>query len=243
MTQACLNEVSGNAFAILESFLVRRAFNGDETKEYNKLFVEIIGTLKGIPGDQMPSAFASKLLAGGGTTRAWPTDEQIIERALNAPAYTNMRQAALRIILERCEHHLRGKKTENEPVALGLQIEHVMPVRWWDHWPINGQSVGWYEGTYPFALADSDPALAELIRQRNTVLHTIGNLTLLNEYLNPAASNGSFDLKKVEYTNSVLRLNRYFDERSSWDETDIHARSTVIARMMCKIWVRPKTGE
>jgi hypothetical protein len=226
----------------LESFLVRRAFSGDETKEYNKLFVEVIGTLKGVSPDDIYSAFVSKLLSGRGTTRAWPTDEQITERALSVAAYSNMRQPALRIILERCELSLRGKKTEDEVVALGLQIEHVLPVRWWEHWPLNGQTVGWYEATYPHTLADSDPELGEAIRQRNTLLHTIGNLTLLNEYLNPAASNGEFGLKKAEYTNSVLRLNRYFDDRSSWDETNIQERSTGTAKMVCKIWPRAIVG-
>lgn len=171
----------------------------------------------------------------------WPTDEQVTERALIAPIYTTLRQAALRIILERCELNLRGKKTESEGVALGLQIEHVLPVRWWEHWPINGQTIGWYEAAYPSTLAESDPELAEAIRQRNALLQTIGNLTLLNEYLNPAASNGGFDLKKAEYTNSVLRLNRYFDDRSSWDEADIQDRSTVMAKMICAIWRRPSS--
>jgi hypothetical protein len=228
---------------ILESFLVRRAFNDDETKEYNKLFVEVIGTLKGVEPTAICTALQNKLLSGGGTTRGWPTDEQIMEQALSAPAYIYMRQSALRLILERCELRLRGKKTEAENVALGLQIEHVMPVRWWEYWPINGQPVGWYEASYPYTLADSDPDLAEAIRQRNSLLQTIGNLTLLNEYLNPAASNGGFDLKKNEYTNSVLRLNRYFDDRSSWDETDIQDRSATMAKAICAIWPRPKTEE
>jgi hypothetical protein len=51
---------------------------------------------------------------------------------------------------------------------------------------------------------------AEAVRKRNAAVQTIGNLTLLNKYLNPAASNGSFELKLLEYRNSVLRLNRYF---------------------------------
>ncbi len=42
-------------------------------------------------------------------------------------------------------------------------------------------------------------------------------------YRKPAASNGSFKLKKAEYTNSVLRLNRYFDDKADWDEG--HCRS------------------
>ena len=43
----------------------------------------------------------------------------------------------------------------------------------------------------------------------------MGNLTLLNKYLNPAASNGAFETKLVEYKHSVLRLNRSFDARTA----------------------------
>lgn len=225
--------------ALLESFLVRRAFNGDETKEYNKLFVEVIGSLRGLPANEIHSALRTKLLSGGGTTRVWPTDEQITERALSAPIYSSMRQSALRIILERCELHLRGKKTEDEGLSLGLQIEHVLPVRWWEHWPIDGRPVTWNEASYPYILTENEAEIAEAIRYRSTMLHTIGNLTLLNQYLNPAASNGSFELKKTEYTNSVLRLNRYFDDKSDWTEANILERSREMARMICKIWPRP----
>ena len=67
----------------------------------------------------------------------------------------------------------------------------------------------------------------------------LGNLTLLNRYLNPAASNGSFDLKLVEYKNSVLRLNRHFDSQTKWDEQAIADRGHQLGKALCKIWPRP----
>ena len=228
--------------SLLESFLVRRAFSGEETKEYNKLFVEVIAALRGLPPENVHAALLSKLYSGGGTTRVWPSDERVMEAALSVPVYSNLRQPALRLILERCELSLRGKKTEEQKVQLGLQIEHVLPVRWWENWPINGHTVDWYEATYPHALAESDPTLEEMIRHRNTLRHSVGNLTLLNEYANPAASNGAFDLKKAEYKHSVLRLNRYFDERAAWSEEDIQERSRVMSKIICSIWPRPQSA-
>lgn len=76
------------------------------------------------------------------------------------------------------------------------------------------------------------------MRKRNTALQTIGNLTLLNKYLNPAASNGSFELKLFEHRNSVLRLNRHFSEFKSWDEAAITDRSKLIGEALCAIWPR-----
>ena len=63
-----------NCLFVVESFIARRVFTGEETKEYNKLFVEIIGSLRGLTGEQVMPALVKKLLAGGGSTRHWPTD-------------------------------------------------------------------------------------------------------------------------------------------------------------------------
>lgn len=226
-------------FATVESFVIRRAFNGDETKEYNKLFVEIVSALRGRTGAEVQPALEAKLLQGGGTTRAWPTDDQVIERALSASLYEPRRQPLLRILLERVELRLRGKKSEGDDIPTGLQIEHVLPQSWYAHWPINGVAVSQYHAMYPAALDSEQPALADAIRARNAATNRLGNLTLLNQYLNPAASNGAFDLKLSEYRHSVLRLNRYFDGRASWDENFIRERGRLLGEMITAIWLRP----
>ncbi len=63
----------------LESFIARRAITGEETKEYNKFFGEIIGLLKSIEPGQTHEALQKKLLSGGGATRSWPTDDAVVE--------------------------------------------------------------------------------------------------------------------------------------------------------------------
>ena len=74
---------------------------------------------------------------------------------------------------------------------------------------------------------------------RNIQLQTIGNLTLLNKYLNPAASNGSLEMKLVEYKHSVLRMNRYFDAVIDWDEEAIASRGKVLGELICREWPIP----
>ena len=76
-----------------------------------------------------------------------------------------------------------------------------------------------------------------------STLQTLGNLTLLNRYLNPAASNGSFEAKMVEYRNSVLRLNRHLDDSTAWDEDAIATRGKAMGEAICKIWPRPSIVE
>ncbi|MBV8848418.1 MAG: DUF262 domain-containing protein [Methylobacteriaceae bacterium] len=227
-------------FAVLESFVVRRAFNGDETKEYNKLFVEIVSSLRGRTAAEVKPALEAKLLAGGGTTRAWPTNDEILERALSSSVYERQKQPMLRLIFERLELRMRGKKSEDQEIPPNLQIEHVMPQSWYAHWPVDGNAVSFHQALYPSTLDEEQIDIANAIRTRNSVVNTPGNLTLLNQYLNPAASNGTFELKRSEYGPSVLRLNRYFDGRSEWNEAAIRERGRILGEMISAIWTRPQ---
>lgn len=224
----------------VQSFIIRRAFIGEENREYNKLFVEVAASLRGVDASGVPAALAAKLLSGGGSTRSWPTDEQLMEAAVTDAVYGRLKPPALRIILERIELSLRGKKTEDDAVQAGLQVEHVMPRSWSANWPLQGQTVQNLHMHYPYLIATEEPKLSEAIRTRNIAVNSIGNLTLLNEYLNPAASNGDFGLKCEEYRHSVLRLNRHFDGRTAWDEVAIRARGKMLGETMCKLWPRPK---
>lgn len=221
---------------LLESFLARRLFVGLETKEYNIFFVEVINALRGLPPSDVHAALQAKFAAGRGATRHWPTDNEVLESAITRKVGSELKPPALRVILERLEIHFRSKKTEGLDVQTNLQIEHVLPQSWAAHWPLNGVSIPANVVSMPFLAKDEFEEHAEGIRARNQRLQTLGNLTLLNKYLNPAASNGPLDLKRVEYKNSVLRLNRHFDSLTIWDEEAIEARGKLLGEALCKIW-------
>jgi len=119
--------------ASLESFIARRVFAGEENKEYNKLFVDVVGALIGLKGAEVLPAMERKLLSGGGTTRLWPTDSELVEKAISQPIFKMLKAPALRVFLERLELSLRNKKTEKNDVEPGLQIEHVLPQKWATH--------------------------------------------------------------------------------------------------------------
>lgn len=227
---------------IIESFIARRLFTGEETKEYNKLFVEIIGEMHGLTSEQVKPALSMKLVSGGGTTRSWPSDSEVIEKAISRNVYDSLDKRALRLVLERLEIASRDKKSENPLIASELQIEHVMPQQWYQFWALEGKMIPWDAATYPVLAKGEFAELGDSIRQRNAAAQTLGNLTLLNQYLNPAASNGPFDLKVAEYKNSVLRLNRYFDRKAVWDEGCIKERGEELGKLLCKIWPRPYEG-
>ncbi|AVT01633.1 DUF262 domain-containing protein [Paracidovorax avenae] len=235
-------EQLGQCLGMVESFIARRVFLNDENREYNKFFVEVVGSLIDKRGDQVAPALRSKLLAGGGGTRRWPTDQDVIEHAISQPLYNVLKTPALRLILERVELSQRNKKTEKMEVEPNLQIEHVMPQKWWTHWPLQGKTIPQQVGEHPFYADMANLAefkeLGEPIRQRNRVVHMIGNLSLVNGHLNPAGGNAGFPVKLEEYRNSVLRLNRYFSEFKEWDEQAIATRSKLLGEAICSIWPR-----
>lgn len=227
---------------IVESFIARRVLTGSETKDYNKLFVEIIGSLQGLTSSQVMPALVKKLLSGSGSTRSWPTDKDIIEEVINREIFTELKTPALRLILEQIEIALRSKKSEEMNIPQNLQIEHVLPQSWGKHWPLKGKFIPENTIKHPFlASFESDFEEEEqLIRKRNAQLHTLGNLTLLNKYLNPSASNSSFEIKLVAYKDSVLRINRHFDNQTTWDEECIRQRGEQLGKLLCTIWPIPQ---
>ena len=230
-------------FAVLESFVARRAFVGEDNKEYNKFFVEILSVLRGLGPGELEGALTRKLLSGGGSTRRWPTDAEMIESALSREVGTALRLPALRFTLERLEASLRTKKTEEAEVPTGLQVEHVLPRSWAANWPLGGHTIPPNIVAFPFLAAGEIEHLQEEVRARNSNLQTIGNLTLLNQSLNPAVGNAPYGEKRDQYRNSVLRLNRYFDQQGEWEDSRIRERSRELANLLCGIWARPKEAE
>ena len=233
------NEQLAACLDVLQSYLIRRAFLGDETKEYNKMFLEVIHDIASCRGDKVLPALQAKFLLGRGTTRAWPSDKRIEEAALRKPLYKDLKLPALRVIMERLELGLRGKKSEDDEMADGLQIEHVMPQTWWTNWTLNGHTVKRDISAWWHIPTEDEKPLIEAARARSTAVQTLGNLSLLNKYANPAAGNVGFDLKLVEYGHSVLRLNRYFDKIEKWDEEAIKKRGQELAELFCAVYPRP----
>jgi hypothetical protein len=87
----------------------------------------------------------------------------------------------------------------------------------------------------------------EAAARRNNLIHTIGNLTLLNGKLNPSQSNktwmdgGDPDAGKREALRdySVLYLNKQLCDHDSWDESAIAARGTSLLEIAEAAWPRP----
>ncbi|MYF01920.1 MAG: HNH endonuclease [Gammaproteobacteria bacterium] len=218
--------VLSKCITTLDSFFVRRAVCGFHTRVYAKISERLMGILDEScePADQVLIDYLGKQDALG---EIWPTDEEFEKRFLEAPLYYWIAQGRLRMVLLAIEEQLHTKHSEvgNVLDAGSLQIEHIMPVSWHAHWPLPE--------------SESPESLQE---RRESLLHTIGNLTLVKASFNSVLSNREWTVKKNAFEeHSVLFLNRELVSCDSWDEDRIRARSARLFEQARSIWPRPSS--
>ena len=139
------------------------------------------------------------------------------------------------MILAKLELQLRTSKSEDLPLPRNPTIEHVMPQSWEEHWPLrDGRTV---PSVLQRFLQDIKEPEAD---RRDTLIHTIGNLTLLTGSLNPAIGKLGYQTKRAEVLkHSELALNRYFYGVESWDEASIEARAKWLFEHAVQVWPYP----
>jgi hypothetical protein len=212
------------ALASLESWVVRRMLCRLTTKDYNKVVLDLIEDLGKQDRARAGNAIRSFLARQSADSRLWPTDAAMAEALVDAEVYRTLSRARLRMVLEAIEDRLRTKYSEQSVDRGKYTIEHLLPQAWHLHWPLDG----------------TDPAL---MRRRNHLLHTLGNLSLVTKRLNPKLSNGPWAEKREALAaHSVLRLNHDLLSRaasSGWGEAQITARSEQLALLTVAVWPRP----
>lgn len=213
----------------IESYLVRRMACRMTSKDYNRLFLDLLAAIEDAEAGGVGRALVESLASSDSESRLWPSDVRLVHGFVDLPLYRLLTRGRLRILLEGIEEALRGPKSEEAHVPRGkLTIEHVLPQRWEEaDWPL------------PTDIEDAD----EVLHRRERVIHTIGNLTLVNNKLNPSMSNGAWSTKAGELEkHSVLRLNqnllaRYRD--MPFAEEQIAERSRALAEVAQRIWPTP----
>ena len=203
----------------LESFLVRRMLCRLNSTGLTRLFVGLLGYLKNQPlsgtGDAVVGYLGSQLA----NMREWPDDHMMADAFRTAPLYRLLSRDRLRMVLEGIEGGLRSGWAESgEPVPGKLTVEHIMPRGWRDGWPLP---------------ADADA------RDRDRLVHSIGNLTLVSGRLNAGLSNGPWREKRWTLGSfSTLYLNKSLlaEVPSDWDEAAIAARADRLCQVAREVW-------
>ncbi|MCY4164859.1 MAG: DUF262 domain-containing protein [Gammaproteobacteria bacterium] len=212
-----------NCLKAIESFLVRRMLCSYSARSYGELFVGLIRKLSEASTDDADSVVVGYLGQQKAQASLWPGDDELRERFVTAPLYQYLTRGRLRMVLEGIEAAMRTDKAESREVTKKLQIEHVMPIAWRANWPLTGEL--------------SDDEEAEAIRDR--VIHTIGNLTLVNDRLNASLSNAPWSSKRKTLANhSVLFLNKRLVNEGPevWDEAAIEKRAKWLHQQAVSIW-------
>jgi hypothetical protein len=214
------------ALEAIESWLMRRMLCRLTTKNYNKIFIELLEELKqsdpNVVGDTVVSFFQSR----EGSSDYWPGDEQLTDAMVEKQAWARINQRRLRMVFRAIERDLRDTGySETLEITEKLEIEHILPQEWAHNWPLPGE----------------EPEEVERMN-RDEVKNTIGNLTVLTDKLNPSVSNASWRQKRdAIQKHTVLQLNKHLVQNwpEEWNEETIAERGTWLAAQASQIWKAP----
>lgn len=236
MLDAQLGEVQWRMISIvIESYLMRRAVCGLTTKNYNRIFLMLTRNLRreGI----MPENLVKQLLDQSGDTSGWPSDAEFSEAWRTKHVYQTLNSAKIVHILRRLNDTYLSSKMESVSLESPLTVEHILPQDWVQHWPLTDGNRG-----VPYSelwTADVEDPRTVATRNRNSVLQTFGNLTILSQPLNSSVSNGPWIKKRPELLrNSLLPINQQLHDRDTWDEVAISKRGEELLERALKIWPR-----
>jgi len=220
----------------LESYIFRRAVCDLGSKNYNRLFLTVLAKLAKSQFNRQNLRAA--LVEQKGDSVVWPDDARFKQAWLSNPAYNSVGPGRVQYALREIERRLHQPRAERIEILSALTVEHVLPNEWIEQWPFpNGnRGVTWLE-QFDKSRSTED---VEATAKRNRAKHTFGNLTLLTQPLNSSVSNSAFLIKKPEILkNSALALNRYFQDKDSWDEAAITTRGDELFTHAFAKWPYP----
>jgi uncharacterized protein with ParB-like and HNH nuclease domain len=219
----------------IESYLVRRAVCGLTTQNYNRIF---LGAIKHLSQSKVICEELNKYFSGlRGESTEWPRDDAFGEAWKTRHAYQTLSNPKLVHVLRRLNETYSTSKTEGIRITTPLTVEHLLPQNWIQFWKLPNDQTGL--SGMDLLLASADDATAAATRYRNMLLQTIGNLTIVTQPLNSAASNADWAIKKNELKSSLLLINSELQGVNTWDEAAIKARSAALLARALNVWKSP----
>ena len=226
--------VKSQLYDLIGSYVIRRALCGLTAKNYNAVFLGFVAHLR-LNGVSVESFAAAAGLRSDSESGKFPTDEELREAVVNRVQYGAIPVHRLRMLIEELELAFRDKFAAGDGIRSGLSIEHIMPQNWQQHWSeLPSGRTAPLVGALPV-----DEAMALEIRERNRLIHTLANLSLLTPPANASAGNGTFESKKPRLKDALLRMNLDIANCPQWTEEEISLRATRLADVAIKLWPSP----
>ena len=210
-----VNQVNerNNILNVLESYLVRRNICKLTTKNYNNLFISLLVDLK------KQKTFTSldlknKLLSFTEDTNRFPDDEEL-KKAFHSSHLIN--QYSREILYCIALYHLDNDYQDNRKLNdNGFSVEHIMPKKWRNNWSFPADEFS-----------------------RDSLLLTLGNLTLIKGKLNSSMRDANWEIKKAALLNySTLRQTTSYLALPYWNEEMINERGNDLYNSAIAIWKR-----
>ena len=229
--------------SILLTFIVRRSICGLTTKNYNKFFLSVLRFLES--NGFSVNNLVTFLTGQRSESARFPTDREFERSWVTDPMY-ELRLTALRVrtVLEELEREKRQKYQETDQLSANLTVEHILPSKWEEHWPLPDGGCPTTEERWEalYATEENSTRVGQIVR-RNRLLNTFGNLTILTKPLNSSIKNGPFGAKREALDDhSLLVMNREICKREDWSEDQIESRSRELFQIARNLWPYPAIG-
>ena len=219
LPQDAIDRVVGAA----ESWVVRRQLLRLTGSDLGRVVADIIKRHSNSPTDELADRVVTYLSRLNVASTYWPGDNEIRVALTTESAYRRFPRARLRSFLEAIENHYRAETRQPQVERSGFPIEHVLPQKWRDNWPVN--------------------SLQEE-QERQERIHKLGNLTLLTGSLNSKVSNGPWDTKRraLLQHNTIKLTGRLLDwvGDAEWSEPLIDQRTAALIEVLLEVWPVPE---
>ena len=199
-------EEKNKIFRYLEAYLMRRLICKKTSKNYNQLFRSFIN-------NEIDTLEKLKEIIDMKEEKInrMPSNEDV-EQGINQSALTNIQAKGILYLIERS---IRSDLNSTELKYFNeYSLEHIMPKKWRNNWSSDGLS----------------PEQAD---QRDDLILTLGNLTLITKNLNSSIRDSNWQTKKAgrgqnhgltEYAQGIEIFSRYL-QREDWNEDCIKERA------------------
>jgi hypothetical protein len=217
------SHVVDRAVAAAESWVVRRQLLRLSSSDLGRVVADIIKTHSTASPEELADRVVAHLARLDVASTYWPGDEEVRLALTAEPTYRRYPRARLRSILEAIENRYRAETRQPQVERAGFPIEHVLPQKWRESWPVDSP---------------------EEEQERQDRVHRLGNLTLLTGSLNSKISNGAWSVKRSALLqhNTIKLTGRLLEQvaDSDWSERAVDHRTGLLVEDILGIWSVPE---